>query len=105
MLQFSTSPAPAKVPKDVSSRDKSHAPTGESPDQKKREKRKKKSKKSRHSKDEADGVGVLIGVDEGSKSTPADPVGVVGGGATGDPYGAIASLDAWLNSDSTTVVS
>ena len=105
MLQFSTAitaPPPqisSKSNKAVSSLDSQQ----ESSDQRKREKR-KKSKKTKQ-------------VREDSKDTPPttrkERSQSAGGQSSGnenvtmssnDPYGAIASLDAWLNSDSTNVV-
>lgn len=65
-------------------------------------KSKKKSKKSRHSKDEAESTktkstGQGAGGGGGDSGTTTGQVPVT----SDDPFGPIAALDAWLNSDST----
>lgn len=93
MLQFSTTsaPKPPVASKDTSLPAKGSTPTEESSDRRKKEKQKKKSKKSRQSKEEEDSPSKKGGGDQ-----------VVTG--NGNPYGVIASLDAWLNSDSNALV-
>ena len=110
MLQFGSSVAsPAAKPPPAPSKEAAAAaaatPTAESPDQRRREKRKKKSKRSKHSSSKEEN-----GEAGGGGITPVSPAvtsggGGGGGGGAGDPYGVIASLDAWLNSDSTGLVS
>ena len=101
MLQFAVSakpPPPAsskgsKVSKDVDT------PTEESPDQKRKEKKKKKSKRRK----EEDGGGQGAGGEGGGENETAAGRNGRTGSLTGssNPYSAIASLDAWLNSDDT----
>ena len=103
MLEFNLpSPTP---PKSKKTEEKRESPKG-TPDvgEKRRDsKSKKKSKKSQHGKDEA----------ETTKTKSTGQQGGGGGGgsdgvttnqvpvASDDPFGPIAALDAWLNSDST----
>lgn len=72
----------------------------ESPGQAKKEK-KKKSKRSKRSKEEEEGD--LLG-GGGSTVKGGSGNGKVSVPAANDPFGPIASLDAWLNSDSADVV-
>ena len=102
MLEFNLpSPTPPQSKKTVPpNEEKKESPKG-TPDvgEKRRDsKSKKKSKRSRHDKDEAE-------------TTKTKSIGQQGGGGDGvtgqvtvasdDPFGPIAALDAWLNSDST----
>lgn len=97
MLEFNL-PAPTP-PQPKKTEEKRESPKG-TPDvgEKRRDsKSKKKSKKSRHGKDEAE------------TTTKTKTTGQQGGGGDGvqvavssdDPFGPIAALDAWLNSDVT----
>ena len=100
MLQFTapSKPAGSKVSPAGNSRpkDKPGSPQ-ESPDVRRREKKKKKSSSSRKRKSSKDDVGVAGG---GGAGDSGNAVSV-----PGNPYDAIASLDAWLNSDTTELVS
>lgn len=93
MLQFDTPLKPQKalaasteVPKESSQ---------DSVPQTRREKKKKKSKKSRHSKEEESTAMRGEGQDTRNGKTVV---------SAADPFSAIASLDAWLNSSSNDVV-
>lgn len=94
MLEFNlphTPPQPTK--KEVSKKD---SPMG-TPElsETKRESskgKKKKSKKSRHGKDDEDEIKSGSGVGGAAQAPPV---------ASDDPFGPIAALDAWLNSDAT----
>ena len=105
MLEFNLpSPTP---PQPKKTEEKRESPKG-TPDvgEKRRDsKSKKKSKKSRHGKEEAEST-------PKAKSTGQQGGGGGGGGdgvtttsqvpvASDDPFGPIAALDAWLNSDTT----
>lgn len=112
MLQFSsTEPSASTSKSSKASKEealpaaKVSTPTEESPEQRKREKRKsKKSKKKHHEEDGVKGS-TKSSAGAASASTSTIPTsGDAGGGLDGDPYGAIASLDAWLNSDSNAMV-
>ena len=104
MLEFNLpSPTPPQPKKTAPpNEEKRESPKG-TPDvgEKRRDsKSKKKSKKSRHDKDETERTK--------TKSTGQQGGGGGGDGVTGqvtvasdDPFGPIAALDAWLNSDST----
>ena len=103
MLEFNLpSPTP---PQPKKTEEKRESPKG-TPDvgEKRRDsKTKKKSKKSRHGKDEAEtttktkSTGGGGGGGDGVTTTTTSQVPV----ASDDPFGPIAALDAWLNSDST----
>ena len=101
MLEFNLpSPTP---PQPKKTEEKKESPKG-TPDvgEKRRDsKSKKKSKKSRHGKEEAESTskakstGQQGGGGDGVTTTSQAPV------ASDDPFGPIAALDAWLNSDTT----
>ena len=107
MLQFSSTP-PTKPAAKTSKSDSllltTADPAEESPDQRRRDKKKKKSKKKRHDSDETSKSTMAAASSSVPIATTTSGGGDVGGGPA-DPYGAIASLDAWLNSDTTTIVS
>ena len=98
MLQFdSLSSSPQAAPKKTKS---VTLDPEESPDGGRKERKKKKSKKKKSSKDEGEIVAIGNGTakDQGSSNGGAVET------TADDPFGAIASLDAWLNSDSGDVV-
>ena len=113
MLEFNlpssqTPPQPKKTAPPSTIEEKTESPKATTPDvgEKRRDsKSKRKSKKSRHGKDDTETIK--------AKSTDRQGEGGDGGGDGGtghvpvtsdDPFGPIAALDAWLNSDSTEVM-
>lgn len=106
MLQFTapSKPAGSKVSTVGDSRaddhDKPRSPE-ESPDLRRRKKRKKSSSSSKKRKSSQDDMGVAGGGGAGD----SDKAVSAAVSSPGNPYDAIASLDAWLNSDTAELVS
>ena len=99
MLQFAA-PSPPRKAKATSLLD---TPNEESPDlQRRKEKKKKKSRKSKSSKE--DGTAAESPAVAASETATGTRNGRTGSLSTADdPYGPLASLDAWLNSDTALV--
>lgn len=100
MLQFAANPSPAASPAVAKVSKEADTPSEESPDQKRRRDKKKKSKRSKSVKEE-DGAAAGSSVGGQGGGEEASRNGRTGSLSGTNPYGVIASLDAWLNSDDT----